>query len=376
MSKDKSNVLLIVNPCAGRTKSRAGTFDIVDKFSRTDYDFTIQATTCQGDATNIVKRNYEGKDLVVCCGGDGTLNETINGVMEMPNRVPIGYIPSGSTNDLATTLGIPTDIKKATDLIMSGHTNSYDIGLFNNRYFSYVASFGAFTSASYSTSQKLKNKIGHLAYLLNGARQWSTIKSVHVKVEYDGGVIEDDFMLGAVSNSTSVAGIFKFNPKDIKLNDGYFEILLVKKIHPITAPIVLRKLIKQQYDGEQIIFLKTRSVKFTSDEPIAWTLDGEYGGSHKVSMIHVLSRAVDICSPKNDMFLPDDEPIQQSEADVDAASETEQEEIATAEQNREAEKAAKKKAKMKHKQKPQSAEKTESDSPDEVDEIKDETVVK
>lgn len=307
--KKKQNVLLIVNPCAGRTKSRAGTFDIVNKFSGTDYDFTIQTTACQGDATNIVKRNYEGKDLVVCCGGDGTLNETINGVMEMPNRVPVGYIPSGSTNDLATTLGIPTDIKKATDLIMSGHTNSYDIGLFNNRYFSYVASFGAFTSASYSTSQKLKNKIGHLAYLLNGVKQWSTIKSTHVKVEYDGGVLEDDFMFGAVSNSTSVAGIFKFNPDDVKLNDGYFELLLVRKIHPITAPAVLRKLIKQEYDGKQLIFLKTRSVKFTSDEPIAWTLDGEYGGSHKVSMVHVLTKAVDICSPVNPMFVSDDEPL-------------------------------------------------------------------
>lgn len=315
MESDKRKVLLIVNPCAGRTKSRAGTFDIVDKFSKSDYDFSIHTTTCRGDATNIVKNHYEGKDIVVCCGGDGTLNETINGVMEMPNRIPIGYIPSGSTNDLATTLGIPSDIKKATDLIMDGHTNTYDIGLFNNRYFSYVASFGAFTSASYATSQKLKNKLGHAAYILSGIKDWKSIKSTHARIEYDGGVIEDDFMLGAIANSTSVAGIFKLKPDEIKLNDGYFELLLIRKINPIQAPVFLRKLIKQDYDGQQIIFLKTRSLKVTSDEPIAWTLDGEYGGAHKVSSIHVLSKAVDICSPVNPLFIDESLPSQEEQGD-------------------------------------------------------------
>ncbi len=309
----KSKVLLIVNPCAGRTKSRAGTFDIVNKFSNNDYEFSIHTTTCQGDATNIVKKNYEGKDLVVCCGGDGTLNETINGVMEMPNRVPIGYIPTGTTNDLASTLGIPNDIKKATDLIMDGHTNSYDIGLFNNRCFSYVASFGAFTRASYLTSQKLKNHLGHAAYLITGIKDWGSLKPVKMKIEYDGGVIEDDFMFGSVSNSTSVAGIFKFRRDDVRLNDGYFEILLVKKIKPIAAPVVLHKIMKQQYDGEQIIFLKTRNVKITSPENVAWTLDGEYGGSHKTVMIHVLSKAVDICSPENELFEKDEPEIVNSE---------------------------------------------------------------
>lgn len=307
MENNKNKVLLIVNPCAGRTKSRAGTFDIVNKFSTNDYDFSIHTTKCQGDATNIVKKHYDGKDLVVCCGGDGTLNETINGVMEMPNRVPVGYIPSGSTNDLANTLGIPTDIKKATDLIMSGQTNTYDIGLFNNRYFSYVASFGAFTSASYSTSQKLKNVLGHSAYILQGVKDWSSIKSQRVKIEYDDGVIEDDVMLCAVANSTSISGLFRFNEDDVKLNDGFFEVLIIKKINPLQVPIFLRKLIKQDYDGKQILFFRTRHIKFTSQEPIAWTLDGEYGGSHKVSNIHVLSKAIEICSPENNLFEKDEE---------------------------------------------------------------------
>lgn len=315
MENNKKKVLLIVNPCAGRTKSRAGTFDIVDKFSTNDYHFSIHTTTCQGDATNIVKKHYEGKDMVVCCGGDGTLNETINGVMEMPNRIPIGYIPSGSTNDLATTLGIPSDIKKATDLIMDGHTNTYDIGLFNNRYFSYVASFGAFTSISYSTNQKLKNKLGHAAYLLSAVKDVKSLKAVHMKIEYDGGVLEDDFVLGAIANSTSVAGLFKFKKDDVRLNDGYFELLLVKKINPLQAPIFFKRIVKQEYDGEQIIFLKTRSLKVISETPIAWTLDGEFGGSHKVSNIHVLSKAVDICSPENPLFVDENAEEAKQEAE-------------------------------------------------------------
>ncbi|MCM1544057.1 MAG: YegS/Rv2252/BmrU family lipid kinase [Ruminococcus sp.] len=322
MENEKRKVLLVVNPCAGRTKSRAGTFDIVNKFSNNDYEFSIHTTTCRGDATNIVKKNYEGKDIVVCCGGDGTLNETINGVMEMPNRVPIGYIPSGSTNDLASTLGIPNDIKKATDLIIDGSTNSYDIGLFNNRYFSYVASFGAFTRASYLTSQKWKNRIGHAAYLLNGIKDWSSLKPVHMKIEHDNGVLEDDFMFGSVSNSTSVAGLFKFNVDDVRLNDGYFEVLLVRKIKPISAPVVFSKIVKHQYDGEQIVFLKTRSLKITSPNPIDWTLDGEYGGSHKTVMIHVLSKAVDICSPENPLFEKENADETAEETPEEAGEET------------------------------------------------------
>lgn len=313
--KDKNKILLVVNPCAGRTKSRAGTFDIVDKFSKNEYDFEIHTTKCSGDATNIVKDHYEGKDMVVCCGGDGTLNETINGVMEMPNRIPVGYIPSGSTNDLATTLGIPGDIKQATDLIMKGETNTYDLGLFNNRYYSYIASFGAFTSSSYATSQKMKNRLGHMAYILNGLKNWKDIKSTHVRIEYDGGVIEDDIMLGAVSNSTSVAGIFKFSKDEVKLNDGYFEMLLIKKVKPIEAPSMLAKLLKQDYSDERIVFCKTRNFKMTSEEAVPWTLDGEYGGAHKTTMIHVLEKAVDIISPENPLFVKEEQNSESAESD-------------------------------------------------------------
>ena len=137
------NVLLVVNPCSGKTRTRSSAEDIIKEFPEDEYDFSVHNTTCQGDATRIVKEHYDDMDMVICCGGDGTLNETINGVMDMVQRKPIGYIPMGTTNDLANTLNIPLKLKDAVELIKSGQTNSYDIGLFNNRYFSYVASFGA-----------------------------------------------------------------------------------------------------------------------------------------------------------------------------------------------------------------------------------------
>ena len=303
MSNERKKVLLIVNPCAGRTKSRAGTFEIVDKFSKNDYEFTVRTTACQGDATNIVKRELDEHDMVVCCGGDGTLNETVNGVMDMPRRVPIGYIPSGSTNDLASTLGIPKDIKEATDLIMSGEMNDYDVGLFNNRYFTYVASFGAFTRSSYATSQKLKNKFGYLAYLPTAVPEIFDIKNYKLRIEHDGGVIEDYFVFGAISNSTSVGGFIDFDTDEIKLNDGTFELLLCRGLKFSGVFPALAKVKQKKFDGNPLIFLHTKKLKVTCLEgEMDWTLDGEYGGRHKNVMVHVLHGAIHICSTENPLF--------------------------------------------------------------------------
>ncbi len=323
MQGEKRKVLLIVNPCAGRTKSRAGTFDIINQFSQNDYEFSVHMTKGRGDATEIVKNHAQGMDMVVCCGGDGTLNETINGVMVLPRRIPIGYIPTGSTNDLANTLGIPTVINKATALIIDGKTQSYDIGLFNNRYYSYVASFGAFTRASYATSQRMKNLFGHAAYLMNGFfKEWKNISSNHLKIEYDDGELEGDFSFGAISNSTSVAGLFRFNKNEVKLNDGYFEVLLVRKSKFSEAPALLNKIRKKEYDGERIIFLKTSKVKITADTEIPWTLDGEFGGAHKTVMVHVLSKAVDICASEDNVLFdpPQTEPVTQADPDPEKVS--------------------------------------------------------
>ncbi|MBQ1242766.1 MAG: YegS/Rv2252/BmrU family lipid kinase [Clostridia bacterium] len=304
MDNDKKKVLLVVNPCSGKTKSRASVEDIIDKFSDDDYEFSVHNTTCQGDATNIVKRELEDHDLVVCCGGDGTLNETINGVMNMPRRVPIGYVPAGTTNDLARTLGIPTELENATELIKSGQVNDYDIGLFNNRCFCYIASFGAFSASSYTTPQKLKNIFGHKAYVVKGFLETKDIHPTKMRIEFDDGVLEDEFIFGTVSNSTSVGGFFKFREEDIKLNDGYFEVLLVKKIPFYKYIPAIRKVQKYQYDGKEIIFFKTKKLKIHSpDECVKWTVDGEFAGAHHNVMIHVLERAIDICSPENHLFI-------------------------------------------------------------------------
>lgn len=304
MENIKKKVLLIVNPCAGKTKTRVSADDIVSKFPEDDYEFTVKETTCQGDATNIVKNELNGHDMVVCCGGDGTLNETINGVMDMPRRAPIGYVPSGTTCDLATTLGIPADADIATKYIIKGDTNDYDIGLFNNRYFSYIASFGAFTKNSYSTPQKLKNRFGHAAYVLEAMKEIKDIHGIHLKIEHDGGIIEDDFCFGSISNSASIAGMFKLREEDVRLNDGIFEVFLVRKM---SLPNLVRTILevkKQIYNPERVVYIRTSKIRLTSpNEDLDWTLDGEFGGTHREVMVHILERAIRICTPENPLFI-------------------------------------------------------------------------
>lgn len=305
MGDRKEKVLLIVNPCAGKTSTRASVPDIISNFPDDEYEFTVRNTTCQGDATKIVKEKADKHDIVVCCGGDGTFNETMNGVMDLARRLPIGYIPSGSTNDFANTLGIPTKVKEATELIKSGNLNDYDIGLFNNRYFSYVASFGAFTRASYATSQKLKNMFGHAAYFPAAIPDAFNIKKYRMRIEHDGGVIEDEFVFGSISNSTSVGGFFSFKTDELRLNDGVFELLLCKNIKFKSVIPSLYKVRHFQYDGKPLIFLRTTKLKITAlqEEPVDWTLDGEYGGAHKEVMVHVLERAVNLYSSDNELFI-------------------------------------------------------------------------
>ena len=299
---DKKKILLIVNPCAGRDRGRASVDEIIKLFN-SEYEFDIHETTGRGDATEFAKNCAEDVDVIVCNGGDGTLNETLNGVMQLDRKVPVGYIPTGSTNDLATTLGIPTDVKAAVELIMTGETNTYDLGDFNGRYYEYIASFGAFTSSSYGTSQKMKNRLGHFAYLLDGFLHWGGIKAVPVHIEYDGGVIDDKIMLGAVFNSTSVSGILKFDPSEIKLNDGLFEVLMIKNIKVIEAPKMLRKLLKKDYSDERILYAKTKNFRMTSEQGVPWTVDGEYGGDPTETIISVAEKAVEIISPKNPLFI-------------------------------------------------------------------------
>lgn len=305
MSKKKA--LLIINPCSGIDSKRASAAEVIDSLSPAEFKFNTEITKGPGDATEIVKEYGSDHDVIICCGGDGTLNETINGVVTLDKRVPVGYIPSGSTNDLASTLGIPVGVGPAANLILSGKTNGYDVGLFQERYFNYIASFGIASDLSYTTPQKWKNKFGHNAYVFYGVGvrlipMLTSFKPTYMKIEYDGGVIEDKFYFGAISNTTSVAGVFKYN--DIKLNDGYFELLLVKGLKSnLDAFGILNKIIAKDYSGENIIFTKTKKLKITCDQKVPWTLDGEFGGEHGNVDISVIHKAYDIYSDNNKLFL-------------------------------------------------------------------------
>ena len=324
MKETIKKVLLIVNPCSGKTKTRITAAQIMEKFSKSNYEFTTKETTCQGDATNIVKNELDNHDIVVCCGGDGTLNETINGVMDMPRRAPIGYFPSGTTCDLATTLGIPANAEAAAEVIKKGNINDYDIGLFNNRYFSYVASFGALTKNTYSTPQKLKNRLGHSAYVLSALKEIKDIHGIRMRVEHDGGVEEGEFCFGSVSNSTSIAGIFPLREEDVRLNDGIFEVFLVRKMSVPNVARTILEVRKQVYNPKRVLYLRTSKIRFTFlDEDVSWTLDGEYGGTHREVMIHILERAVKLITPENPLFIKHNEaPVAEAEV-AKEATETE-----------------------------------------------------
>lgn len=304
---EKKKALLITNPCAGIDRKRISATEIMEKLSPADFEFTVEATKGPNDATEIVKTLGNDHDIIICCGGDGTLNETINGVMRLDKRVPVGYIPSGSTNDLAATLGIEKGLEHAAQMILNNKTNAYDVGLFKERYFNYIASFGAATDLSYNTPQKWKNKLGHSAYMIHGfgIRLLPMIKSfkpAYMKIEYDGGVVEDNMYFGAISNTTSVAGLAKYD--NVKLNDGVFELLLVKGLkRNVDALGILKKVIKKDYNDEHIIFTKTTSVKITCEDKIPWTLDGEFGGDHGDVEISIVPNAYDIYSNNKQLFL-------------------------------------------------------------------------
>ena len=270
-------LLLIVNPHAGQRKVVKHLVDIIDIFNRADYEVITHITASSGDCENMVMHYAPNISLVVCCGGDGTFNETISGVLRSGVDVPVGYIPAGSTNDFANSLGLSTNVLKAARDIVSGAPAYFDVGTFSGRHFSYVASFGAFTRTSYSTPQSAKNTLGHLAYVLSGIQELSQIKAHHLRFQLpDGAVIEDDFIFGAVSNSTSVGGVLTLAPDRVDMSDGLLEILLIRAprdLKELTDCLVALQ--RQTYNCSMITFLSTTSALITAPETMDWTLDGE-----------------------------------------------------------------------------------------------------
>ena len=295
-------ILIISNPRSGKNNKRIKAQSLATQISVFGFDVDVMETGGKGDAISIAKNHHKEYDYILSCGGDGTLNEVINGVMPEPD-VSLIYFPNGTTNDSAKTLGIDGSISQIIALIKRESFHPVDVGVINGRSFFFVASFGYGAKASYSTKQSIKNEIGHLAYILSGIKNVSDIKPVHMKIECNGGIIEGDYIFGAVVNTISVGGIFRLDENDFWLDDGLFEIVLVSSIDRVTQiPIMIRKLQKREYDGKRVILIKTDKVKFTSDRPVGWLVDGEYGGDFTTASVENLHRAISICSPAHSLF--------------------------------------------------------------------------
>lgn len=286
----------IANLVAGRANISEKLGEIINRFTKAGYEVTVYITQSSGDATERTLYACENDfDVLVCAGGDGTLSQCLHGLMQSSRKIPIGYIPAGSTNDFARSLGIPKLPLDAADWIVSGKPKNIDIGLFNEKHFSYIAAFGAFTNVTYETSQNVKNIFGHLAYLLNGITQLHTLRSKKMRVEFNGEVIEDSFIFGMVSNTGSIAGLLSMN--DFQLDDGLFEVMLVKMpLNPLQLQRVIHSLlnISEEIDSEYIRFFHASDITFTSlgDSAISWTLDGEFGGDSEINRIRSLKQAI------------------------------------------------------------------------------------
>lgn len=288
-------LLFIVNPRAGKTKSTAPLFDAVAAFSRAGYLVRVFVTEAGGQARDIAAKWGGQYDLVVCAGGDGTLNETISGLMQLEQRPPLGYLPNGSTNDFAASLHLHTTVATAARAVAGGIPYSLDIGRHNDRYFAYVASFGAFTRSSYSASQAAKNALGHFAYILEGLGDLDSLRPYRCAIDADGEHFEGDFIFGAVCNSTSLGGLVKLDPKHVSMDDGTLELLLLRM--PKTAldlQNLITAMIRMQYDYPGVIFRHVKNVVLTTNENISWSLDGEYAASAPRVDIQCLPGAIEL----------------------------------------------------------------------------------
>lgn len=285
----------ITNLRSGKNAMRSKLAAVIDRFTAAGYQVTVRTTQGPKDATAAAEYAcLTGEyDLLVCSGGDGTLNEVVQGLMHSRSPLPLGYIPCGSTNDFGRSLKISGNVEEAVEQIINGRPFNCDIGVFNQRNFLYVAAFGAFTEAVYETPQNVKNVIGHMAYLLHGLTLISAIRPLHMKIEYDGKVMEDDFLYGMVSNTASVGGMLKLN--NFRLDDGMFEVMLIRRPPNV---IQLNRIIQQlldinmEIDEEYVSYFRASNLRFISNEEIPWTLDGEYGGESCDTEIGICSRAI------------------------------------------------------------------------------------
>ena len=294
----EQRVLLMVNPMAGRQKIRNELLYVVDTLTKAGYE-TIIYTTQGKDATRDLLAEKDSQfDRVICCGGDGTFNEILSATMHWNKRPILGYIPAGTTNDFAAGLKLPSDIREAAVNIVRGTPHTVDAGLFNTSYFSYVASFGAFTETSYSTPQNFKNALGHLAYILEGIKEIPAFTPYTVCVEADGQIYKDSYIFGAVSNARSGGGILKISDSHVDLNDGVFEVMMIKMpktLMDLSAIVTsLTSLNPLKYDPSMFLFLQTKELKITFEQEMVWSLDGERVSGGKEARIACIKDAFKI----------------------------------------------------------------------------------
>lgn len=298
-------LLFVYNPRAGKEMLKPRLSDVLDIFVKAGYEVTVHPTQAYRDAYYQIKEYEVGKyDLIACSGGDGTIDEVATGMMKRREMgkdvVPVGYIPAGTTNDFAKSLHIPRKPLAAADNAVKGVPFPCDIGKFNGSVFVYIAAFGIFTDVSYETDQAVKNVLGHMAYILEGAKRIFNIPSYKIKVEHDGEVIEDEFIFGMVTNSRSVGGFSNMVGKNIVFDDGLFEVTLIKTPkNPIALQEIIAALLIEQVDTKHMYTFKTKKITFDSVEEIPWTLDGEFGGEQDYVEIENVQKAMEIMVPEN-----------------------------------------------------------------------------
>lgn len=287
-------MMLLINPRAGKGSFRSCLGDVMEVFCKAGWIPTVYLTQGREDATRIAAACGGDYDMVVCLGGDGTLSEVVTGLVSLPEPPPIGYIPMGTANDVATTLGLPKTPTKAAEVIVNGRARAMDVGRFDSHgHFTYIAAFGAFTEVSYETPQEIKQVLGHLAYVMSGVASLGKITPRKVRVEYDGGVVEEELVFGGVTNSTSIAGLVRLDEKLVSLSDGLFEIILVRNPKkPSDMKKLVDDIVWRSYEGGQVMVLHSKRVRFTLEESVAWTKDGESGGLHQELVFENLPAAI------------------------------------------------------------------------------------
>ena len=274
-------LMFIFNPRSGKEQIRGQLMGILDIFTKAGFDIHVHVTQSQKDCVEWVK-DYAGRmDVLVVSGGDGTLNEAVTGMMNLERLPLLGYIPAGSTNDFAASLGLPKSMQEAAADIVEGSPYPIDIGRFcKDQYFVYIAGFGAFTEVSYLTPQDKKNWLGHNAYVLEGVKSLAGLKPRHMRVEWDDQVLEEDFVFGMVTNTISVGGFKGLVNQSVALNDGEFEVLLIRMPRtPVHLTNIINYMFLKEEPNEYVYKFKTRAIRMVSDAPVDWVLDGEFGGS-------------------------------------------------------------------------------------------------